>query len=220
MPGDSAMAIQLLCRKIGTTQVFAEGGECIPVTVLQADSNTVVQRKTPDKEGYSALQLGFGERRPSRTIKPLAGHFRKAGVAPTRHLEESRVSSEELEAHEAGQEIRVDIFEQGQRVDVVGTSKGRGTAGVVKRHNFAVKRKTHGTHESTRHAGAIGASAYPGRVFKGHPMAGRMGNRRVTTLNLEVVRVDPERGLLFLRGSVPGHRNGVVRVRPAVKPPA
>jgi large subunit ribosomal protein L3 len=102
---------------------------------------------------------------------------------------------------------------------VVGTSKGRGTAGVVKRHNFAVKRKTHGTHESTRHAGAIGASAYPGRVFKGHQMAGRMGNRRVTTLNLEVVRVDPERGLLFLRGSVPGHRNGVVRVRPAVKPP-
>lgn len=212
------MAIQLLCRKIGTTQIFAEGGECIPVTVLQAGSNTVVQRKTADRDGYSALQLGFGERRLSATPKPLAGHFQKAGVAPTRRLVESRVTPEEVEAYEVGQQIRVDIFEKGQRVDVVGTSKGRGTAGVVKRHNFAVKRKTHGTHESTRHAGAIGAGAYPGRVFKGNRMAGRMGNRRVTTLNLEVVRVDPERGLLFVRGSVPGHRNGIVRVRPTVKP--
>lgn len=211
------MAIQLLCRKLGATQLFAESGECIPVTVLEAGPNAVVQRKTVDKDGYSALQLGFAERRPSRTSKPRAGHFQKAKVAPKQYLEESRVTPEEAEAHPPGQEITVEIFKEGQRVDVLGTSKGRGTAGVVKRHGFSVKRRTHGTHENTRHGGAIGAGSYPSRVFKGMKMAGRMGNRRVTTLNLEVVRVDAERGLLFLRGSVPGHRNGIVRVRPAVK---
>jgi large subunit ribosomal protein L3 len=211
------MSIQLMCRKLGTTQIFSESGECIPVTVLEAGANTVVAVKTAEKDGYSALQLGSGERRPSRTPRALLGHFQKASVAPSSVLRESRVSPEEVEAHEVGSKLGVDLFETGQKVDVIGTSKGRGTAGVVKRHNFAVKRKTHGTHESTRHGGSIGAGAYPGRVLKGMAMAGRMGNRRVTTTNLEVVKVDAERSLLFLRGAVPGHKNGLVEVRPAVK---
>lgn len=211
------MPVQLLCRKIGSTQIFVETGECIPVTVLQAGSNTVVQKKTEKRDGYTALQLGFEERRRSRTTKPQAGHFQRAGVTPKQFLRESRVTSEEAEAFEVGQEIKVDLFQVGQRVDVTGTSKGRGTAGVVKRHNFSVKRRTHGTHENTRHGGAIGAGAFPSRVLKGLGMPGRMGDERVTARNLEVVRVDGKRGLLYLRGSVPGHRNGIVRVGPAVK---
>jgi len=211
------VSLQLLCRKLGTTQIFSEAGECIPVTVLGAEPNVVVQKKTPERDGYSAVQVGFGERRPSRTNKPLRGHFEKAGVAPKRHLVESRMTPEEAGGFEVGGEISVDVFEQGQRVDVIGTSKGRGTAGVVKRHGFAIKRKTHGTHEFFRHGGSIGAGSYPGRVLKGLGMPGRLGNSRVTTLNLEVVKVDPEQGLLFLRGSVPGHADGIVRVRPSVK---
>ena len=211
------MSIELLCRKIGTTRLFVESGECVPVTVLDAGANTVVQKKGIDKEGYTALQLGFQERRPTRTPKALAGHFQKANTAPRRHLRESRVTPEEAGAYEVGQEIHVDLFSPGQRVDVTGISKGRGTAGVIKRHHFKVKRRTHGTHENTRHGGAIGAGSYPGRVFKGMKMAGRMGAERVTTLNLEVVRVDAERGLLYVRGAIPGHRNGIVRVRPTLK---
>ncbi len=212
------MAVQLLCRKIGMTQVFSEAGECIPVTVLAAGANAVVQKKSLEKDGYTALQIGEATRRPTRTTnKPETGHFRKAGVEPRRTLAESRVEPEEAEGLEVGQEIGVDRFEPGQRVDVIGTSKGRGTAGVVKRHGFAIKRRTHGTHEFFRHGGAIGAGSYPGRVIKGLGMAGRMGNRQVTTLSLEVVRVDADQGLLFLRGAVPGHPNGVVRVRPAVR---
>jgi large subunit ribosomal protein L3 len=214
---ESPVPLQLLCRKLGTTQIFSEAGECIPVTVLGAEPNVVVQKKTPARDGYSALQVGFGERRPSRTPRPQRGHFEKAGVAPKRHLVESRVTPEEAEGFEVGGEVSVGVFEQGQRVDVIGTSKGRGTAGVVKRHGYAVKRKTHGTHEFFRHGGSIGAGSYPGRVIKGLGMAGRLGNSRVTTLNLEVVKVDPEQGLLFLRGSVPGHNDGIVRVRPSVK---
>ncbi len=211
------MALQLLCRKIGTTQLFAENGECIPVTVLEAEPNVVVQVKTEETDGYSAIQLGFGERRPARTTRPLRGHFERAKVAPRQHLLESRLSAEEVAGYEVGAEVGVDFFEKGQRVDVIGTSKGRGTAGVVKRHGFAIKRMTHGTHEFFRHGGSIGAGAYPGRVIKGMGMAGRMGNEQVTQLNLEVVRVDPEQGLLFVRGAVPGHKQGVVRVRRSVK---
>ena len=210
------MALELLCRKIGMTQIYSDSGECIPVTVLEAGPNTVIQKKTADKDGYDALQLGYGERRPSRTSKPAAGHFEKAGVAPTRVLCESRLTAEEVESHEVGQVINTEIFSEGQRVDLVGTSKGRGTAGVVKRHNFKVKRRTHGTHEYFRHPGAIGAGAWPGRVIKGMKMPGRMGNERVTVRNLEVVRVDTDQNLLFVRGSVPGHTDGIVRVRHAV----
>jgi len=211
------VAIEFLCRKIGMTQLFADDGECIPVTVLEAGPNRVVQKKSEEKEGYTALQLGYGERRPSRTPKPEQGHFAKAGVAPLQWLCESRISAEEAEQYAVGQEINADVFSPGQRVDVIGTSKGRGTAGVVKRHGFSIKRLTHGTHEFFRHGGSIGAGSYPGRVLKGLGMAGRLGNSRVTATNLEVVRVDAEKGLLFVRGGVPGHPNAFLRVRPSVK---
>jgi large subunit ribosomal protein L3 len=205
-----------MCRKIGMTQLFTEAGECIPVTVLDAAPNRVVQVKTDATDGYTAVQLGFGARKAKRTTKSLGGHFARAKVAPQQHLKESRVSAEEAEALEVGQELKPD-FEQGQRVDVIGTSKGRGFTGVVKRHGFAVKRKTHGTHEFFRHGGAIGAGAYPGKVIKGMKMAGQHGNSRVTALNVEVVKVDPDQNLLFVRGGLPGHNDGIVRVRASVK---
>jgi len=165
-----------------------------------------------------ALQLGgAGTRRNKVVTKAELGHFEKAGVAASRKLKESRVSDDEAASYEPGQAIGpADLFESGQLVDVVGTSKGRGTSGVVRRHNFAIKRKTHGTHEFFRHGGSIGAGSYPGRVIKGLGMAGRHGNAQVTTRNLQLVEVDGERNLLFVRGSVPGHRNAVVRVRRAI----
>ena len=211
------MAIELLCRKIGMTQIFEESGVAVAVTVLDASPNLVVQKKSAEKDGYTALQLGFGDRRPSGVDKAQLGHFQKAGVAPKRHLAESRISAKDAEGYAVGPEIKVEIFEKGQRVDVIGISKGCGTAGVVKRHGFAVQRRTHGTHEAFRHGGAIGAGSYPGRVFKGMKMPGRMGNARTTTINVEVARVDAERGLLFVNGAVPGHNNAVVRVRQSVK---
>jgi len=211
------VSIELLCRKIGMTQIFEESGQAIPVTVLEASPNLVVQKKTDEKDGYTALQLGFGDRRPSGADKAQQGHFKKAGVAPKRHLAESRISAEDAQGYEVGQEIKVEIFEKGQRIDVIGISKGCGTAGVIKRHGFSIKRRTHGTHENFRHGGAIGAGSYPGRVFKGMKMSGRMGNARVTTTNLKVARVDVERGLLFVNGAVPGHNNAIVRVRQSVK---
>jgi large subunit ribosomal protein L3 len=214
---ESAVPISLLCRKIGTTQIFSETGECIPVTVLEAGPNTIVQKKTPERDGYAALQLGFGERRPSRTTKALAGHFQRANLAPKRHLRECRVTEAEAKDREVGGEIRCDVFTPGQRVDVIGVSRGRGTAGVVKRHKFTMKHNTHGTHENRRHTGSVGANTFPGRVIKGLRMAGRMGNERVTQQNLEVVRVDAAKNLLFVKGTVPGHRNGIVSVRPTVK---
>ncbi len=211
------MSIELLCRKIGMTQIFEESGEAIPVTVLEASPNLVIQKKTEETDGYTALQLGFGDRRPSGVDQAQQGHFKKAGVAPKRHLAESRISAKDAEGYEVGQEIKVEIFEKGQRVDVTGISKGRGTSGVIKRHKFKIIRRTHGTHEAFRHGGSIGAGSYPGRVFKGTKMAGRMGNERTTTLNVKVARVDVERGLLFLSGAVPGHNNAIVRVRQSVK---
>lgn len=210
------MAIELLCRKIGMTRVYDEAGQAIPVTVLEAGPNVVVQQKTQQTDGYDALQLGFGDRRESLFTKPEKGHFDKAGVAPKRHLRESRVDAEQVAAHVPGSEITCAIFEPGQYVDAVGTSKGRGFAGVVKRHGFPIKKKSHGTHESFRHGGSIGAGSFPGRVIKGLKMAGHMGHERVTVRNLQVVRVEPDRNLLFVRGSVPGHRDGIVALRPAV----
>ena len=188
------------------------------MTVLEAGPNAVLQRRTLEKEGYTALQLGFLDRRRGTVGKPAQGHFDKAGVAVKRWVRECRVSPEELEAHEVGSEIKADIFENGQRVDVIGTSKGKGTAGTVKRHGYKVKRQTHGTHEGHRRPGSIGAGAYPGKVIKGMGMYGRMGNERSTTRNVEVVRVDTDQNLVLVRGSVPGHNNGLVTVRPAVAP--
>jgi large subunit ribosomal protein L3 len=216
--GAAVVAIELLCRKVGMTQIFDEAGACIPVTVLSAEPNVVVQVKTEEKDGYRAVQLGYGERRANLFNKPARGHFAKANTAPRRYLKESRIEADEAEAYAPGSEISCEIFEAGQTVDVIGSSKGRGTAGVIKRHNFKIKRRTHGTHENTRHGGAIGAGAYPGKVIKGMKMSGRMGNESVTVRNLIVVRVDAERNLIFVRGGVPGHRNGVVRVRAAIAP--
>jgi large subunit ribosomal protein L3 len=210
------VAIEMMCRKIGMTQVFNETGVCQTVTVLEAGPNVVVQKKTSARDGYSSVQLGFGQRRASLFSKAELGHFEKGGVGPKRHLKESRLSAEEAEGLEVGQELTCGMFEAGQAVDVTGTSKGRGTAGVIKRHGMKVKKRTHGTHENFRHGGAIGAGSYPGRVIKGMKMPGRMGNERVTVRNLEVVRVDSDQNLLFVRGSVPGHANGIVRVRHAV----
>jgi len=212
------VAIELLCRKIGMTRIFSESGECIPVTVLEAGPNTVVQKKTPEKDGYSALQLGFGERRRVTLQKPRLGHFDKAGVAPKRYLKECRVSEEELAKFEVGAEINAELFEAGQKVDVIGISKGRGNAGVIKRFHFKINRKTHGTHEGTRRPGSIGAGAYPGKVIKGKAMYGQLGNERVTTRNVEVVQVDTEKNLVLVRGGVPGHNNALIRLRPASAP--
>ena len=213
------MAIELLCRKLGMTRIFNEKGEAIPVTVLEAGPNFVVQKKTEATDGYTALQLGFGERRRKVTPKPMLGHFEKAKVAPQRHLHESRVGAEDAAKYEAGQEVKVDVFTKGQRVDVIGTSKGRRVQGVVKRHHFSMQKWSHGTHEGFRSPGSIGPGSYPGHVIKGLRMAGRMGNEQVTTRNVEIVRIDADKNLLLIRGAVPGANDGIVRVRPAIKPP-
>jgi large subunit ribosomal protein L3 len=213
---ESPVSIQLLCRKLGMTQIFAENGDAVSVTVLEAGPNSVVQKKTVESDGYSALQLGYGERRPIRTSKGALGHFQKANTAPRQFLKESRVTPEEAAAHEPGGTITVEIFAPGQRVDVIGISKGRGTAGVVRRHHFPDRAEAHGAHERFRHGGSIGPGTYPGHVIKGLRMPGRMGNERATVLNLEVVKVDAERGLLYIRGAVPGYRSALIRVRPTV----
>jgi large subunit ribosomal protein L3 len=210
------LSIEFLCRKIGMTRFFDEQGQCVSVTVLDAGPNAVVQKKTVEKDGYSAIQLGFGDRSRKNVSKAVQKHYEKAGVAPKRMLAESRVSTEDAAKYEVGQEIKLDLFSAGQRVDVIGTTKGRGMTGVVKRHNFPVHTEGHGTHEFFRHGGSIGANSYPGRVIKGLRMPGQYGNSRVTTRNLVVVKVDPEKQLLFVRGAVPGHNDGFVRVRPAV----
>lgn len=211
------MALQVLCRKLGMTQLFAEGGECIPVTVLHVEPNPIVQKKSVETDGYTALQIGTGSRRAVRTSKALAGHFAKAKVAPTQRLVECRVSPEVAGQYEVGSTLGAGLFEQGQRVDLIGTSKGRGTSGVVRRHHFSIKRMTHGTHEAFRHGGAIGTRSFPGHVIHGMKMPGRLGNERSTALNREVVRVDADKGLIFVRGGVPGHKDGTLRIRATVK---
>jgi large subunit ribosomal protein L3 len=212
------MSIELICRKLGMTRIYDDQGQAVSVTVLEAGPNAIVQKKTEERDGYTALQLGFGERPVKNVTKPLLGHFKKAEVAPKRILRESRLRPEDAESWQPGQEIRADVFQAGQRVDVIGTSKGRGMAGVVKRHHFASHRASHGTHEYFRHGGSIGPGSFPGRVIKGLRMPGHLGNAATTTRNLQVVRVDTERNLLFLRGSVPGHNQAFVRVRPAILP--
>jgi large subunit ribosomal protein L3 len=210
------VAIELLCRKLGMTRIFDEAGEAVPVTVLEAGPNAVLQHRTLEKDGYSALQLGFAERRPKTLSKAMLGHFAKSKSTPRRFVAECRVAPEELEKHAVGSQLTAELFDAGQRVDVIGTSKGRGTAGVVKRYHFAMQKWTHGTHEGRRRTGSIGANTYPGHVWKGKKMYGRMGNERVTTRNVEVVRVDAEKNLLLVRGAVPGHNQALVRLRPAV----
>jgi large subunit ribosomal protein L3 len=203
----------ILGEKLGMTQVFTEDGRALPVTVIKAGPCRVVQVKTAERDGYAAVQLGYAER--PRPTKPMAGHFAKAGVEPTRYVIELRTD----EAYEAGQEVRADIFAPGERADVVGVSKGKGFAGPMKRHGFKGLSSSHGTEKKHRSPGAIGACATPSRVFRGMKMAGQMGHQRVTVLNLEVVEADAERGLLLLRGAVPGPNGGLVMVRSSVKAP-
>ena len=212
------MSKGILGRKVGMTQVFDEQNRVVPVTVIEAGPCRVVQLKTPERDGYSAVQLAFGEVAPGRVSKPAQGHFDKHGAQPGRHLVEIR--TDDAANYEPGQELRADVFEPGDRADVVGVSKGKGFAGVMKRHGFAGLSGSHGTERKHRSPGAIGACATPSRVFKGMRMAGQMGNERVTVLNLEVVQADPERNLLLVRGAVPGPDGGLVMVRSATKAPA
>jgi len=200
------------------SRVFTENGEAVPVTVIEVEPNRITQVKSADTDGYEAVQVTVGERRPSRVTSPMAGHFAKAGVEAGRNVQEFRIQDPSAEdGLEAGSEIRVDRFSDGQKVDVTGTSIGKGFAGTIKRHNFSAQRATHGNSKSHRVPGSIGQNQSPGRVFKGKKMSGQMGNKRTTVQNLEVVRVDPERNLLLVRGAVPGAKGGDVIVRPAIK---
>lgn len=208
------MVNAILGRKIGMTQVFNEKGETVPVTVIEAGPCVVTQLRSKERNGYEAVQLGFGDIRPKRVNKPAQGHLKGAGRL-VRHLRE--VSTSDLNAHNVGDVVNVDIFQTGEKIDVVGTSKGRGFAGVVKRHGFRGGPATHGQSDRHRAPGSIGSGTTPGRVWKGMRMAGRMGNDRVTVQNLEVVEIDVERHLLLVKGSVPGAKNGLVIVQRAVK---
>lgn len=204
--------IGLIGKKLGMTQVFDDNGHVVPVTVIEAGPCDIVQVKTLEKEGYNALQIGFGERRERLTNKPLRGHFTKTDVSPKVKLREFRIESDDiLNQYKEEKQLTVELFKSGERVDVDGISKGKGFQGVIKRHNFNRGPKTHGSH-SYRRPGSIGASADPSRVVKGKKMPGRMGNRRVTIKNLEVVRVDKNRNILFVRGAVPGPINGYVTI--------
>jgi large subunit ribosomal protein L3 len=211
------MTMGLVGRKCGMTRVFTEDGDSIPVTVIEAQPNRITQVKTVENDGYRALQVSAGLRKASRVSKPQAGHFAQAKVEAGDLITEFRLDDADEGDFEMGHEIRVDVFEAGQKVDVIGTSIGKGYAGTVKRHNFRTQDATHGNSLSHRAPGSIGQNQTPGRVFKGKKMSGHMGNARSTVQNLEVVRVDAERNLILVKGAVPGHRGGRVIVRPAVK---
>jgi large subunit ribosomal protein L3 len=211
------MKIGLIGRKRGMTRVFTEEGASIPVTVIEVDPNRVTQVKTEDTDGYRSVQVTIGTRRASLVNRPVGGHFAKAGVEAGEGLWELHLPEGEGDDIETGSELNVEMFEVGERVDVTGTSKGKGFAGTVKRHNFRTQDASHGNSLSHRAPGSIGQCQTPGRVFKGKKMAGQMGDERVTTQNLEVVRVDAERNLLLIKGAVPGAAGGAVMVRPSTK---
>ncbi|MBI1425113.1 MAG: 50S ribosomal protein L3 [Gammaproteobacteria bacterium] len=211
------MTIGVVGRKVGMTRVFTDEGVSLPVTVIEVEPNRITQLKTLETDGYRAVQVTTGARKANRVTKPMAGHFAKASVEAGRGLWEFRLSDGEGEELATGNEIKVDIFEAGQKVDVTGTNIGKGYAGTVKRHNFRTQDATHGNSLSHRAPGSIGQNQTPGRVFPGKKMSGHMGNVRTTTQNLEVVRVDAERNLLLVKGAVPGAKGGSLIVRPAVK---
>ena len=211
------MTIGIVGRKAGMTRIFQDDGVSVPVTVISVEPNRVTQVKTLEADGYRALQVTTGVRRASRVTRPQAGHYAKAGTEAGRGLWEFRLADGEGEDLEVGNEIKVDLFEAGQTVDVCGTSIGKGFAGTIKRHNFHMQDATHGNSVSHRAPGSIGQCQTPGRVFKGKKMSGHMGNVRRTTQNLEIVRVDAERNLLLVKGAVPGSKGGDVIISPAVK---
>ena len=205
----------ILGTKLGMTQLWDENNKVVPVTVIQAGPCVVTQVRTPETDGYSAVQMGFGALRAKSVTKPVAGHFDKAGVTPRKHLVELRTSN--ASEYTIGQEIGADVFAGGDVVDVTGVSKGKGTAGVMKRHGFAGMTASHGTHRKHRSPGSIGGCATPGRVFKGMRMAGRMGAERATVQNLTVHAVDADKGLLLVKGAVPGNKGSLVVIRTAAK---
>ena len=211
------MSLGLVGRKVGMTRIFAEDGASIPVTVLDVSNNRVTQVKTPEIDGYAAIQVAFGKRRASRVSQPLAGHLAKAGVEAGHVLKEFRVEAEQLASLKAGDQISVTIFAVGQKVDVTGRSIGKGFAGGIKRHNFKSQRASHGNSVSHNAPGSIGMNQDPGRVFPGKRMAGHLGDVKSTQQNLEVVRVDVERQLLLVKGAVPGSKGSDLVVHPAVK---
>ncbi len=211
------MTMGLVGRKCGMTRVFTDDGESIPVTVIEAQPNRITQVKTVETDGYRALQVTAGSKKPSRVSKPQAGHFANAKVEAGDLITEFRLSDADQEDYQLGAALEVGLFAEGQKVDVIGTSIGKGFAGTVKRHNFSMQDATHGNSLAHRAPGSIGQNQTPGRVFKGKKMSGQMGNVRRTVQNLEVVRVDSERNLLLIRGAVPGHSGGRVIVRPAIK---
>ncbi|MFW0795564.1 50S ribosomal protein L3 [Gordonia sp. CPCC 205515] len=205
----------ILGTKLGMTQVFDENNRVVPVTVIQAGPNVITQLRTADRDGYTAVQLAYGAIDPRKVSQPVAGQYAKAGTTPRRHLAEIRIA--DVSELEIGQELTAEIFETGTKVDVTGTSKGKGFAGVMKRHGFAGLGASHGVHRVHRAPGSIGGCATPGRVFKGMRMAGRMGNDNVTTQNLTVHKVDADAGLLLIKGAIPGRKGGIVVIRDAVK---
>ncbi len=205
----------LLGTKLGMTQVWDEAGRLVPVTVIQVGTNVVTQVRNAETDGYAAVQLAFGEIDPRKVTKPLKGHFEKAGVTPRRHITEIRTA--DASEYTLGQELTVDVFEPGNVIDVVGTTKGKGTAGVMKRHGFAGVSASHGAHRNHRKPGSIGGASTPGRVFRGQKMAGRMGHARKTIQNLTIQATDAENGLILVAGAVPGPKGGVVVIRSAAK---
>jgi large subunit ribosomal protein L3 len=205
----------IIGRKIGMTQLFLEDGSIVPATVIEAGPCTVLQKKTKEKDGYDALQLGFFPKSSKRVNKPLSGHFKKAGVGPYRHLMEFRLES--VEGFELGQQVTLQIFKPGDVVDVTGLSKGKGFTGVVKRYGFHGSPGSHGTHEYFRHGGSVGANSFPARVFKDMRMPGHQGNRRVTLQNIKVLDIKEDQNLILLKGGIPGGRYGWIVIRNATK---
>jgi large subunit ribosomal protein L3 len=214
---EEAMTIGLVGRKVGMTRIFTDDGDTLPVTVLDVADNRITQIKSPDKDGYAAVQVAFGKRRASRVRKPLAGHLAKASVEAGHTLREFRASAQELGELKVGGKLGVELFKVGQKVDVSGISLGKGFAGVIKRHNFSSNRASHGNSISHNRPGSTGQNQDPGRVFPGKRMAGHLGNVKRTVQNLVIVRIDADRQLLLVQGSVPGYGGSDVVVRPAVK---
>ena len=214
----AAWRLGLVGRKLGMTRIFTEEGDSVPVTVLDVSNNRITQVKTPQTDGYAAVQVAYGTRRPSRVTRPLAGHYAKAGTQAGSILKEFRLDPAQVGEYSAGAELAVDsLFQAGQQVDVTGTTIGKGFAGTIKRHHFSGQDRSHGNSISHRVPGSTGMAQDPGRVFPGKKMAGHLGSVTRTVQNLDIVRVDAERGLLLVKGAVPGHKNGNIVVRPALK---
>lgn len=205
----------LIGRKIGMTQLFDESGKVIPVTVIEAGPCAVTQKKTIENDGYNAVQIGFGDVKAHRVNKPMKGHFAKSDVAPKKTLKEFRL--EDCDSVNVGDILKADIFAEGDKIDVVGTSKGKGTAGAIKRWNFSRLKESHGTGPNARHAGSLGACSDPSRVFKGKKLAGHLGAEKVTVQNLDVVKVDAENNLIAIKGAIPGPKGGIVVITDSVK---